>query len=82
MTSEMVRMKKMLVALDECMSDATYYDDDKQEDVCELTEEEIYNCLMKNDEFHLLTSEVVKNFIHTFQDHSMRMSILSGFGIL
>lgn len=82
MTKEMARMKKMLIAIDECMIEATRYDDEKQEDICELTEEEIYNCVMKNDEFHFLTSEVVKNFIHAFQDYSMRISILSGFRIL
>ena len=82
MMNEMARLKKMLIALDECMTDATYHDDEKQEDVCELTEDDIYNCLMKNDEFHLLTSDVVRSFIHLFQDNTARISTLSGFGIL
>ncbi len=80
-SKEMIRMKKFLVALDDCMTDSTYYDDEKQTDVCEMSESEVYDYLMQTEEFHLLTSETVKQFIHMFQDFSVRMATLKGFGI-
>lgn len=79
---ESIRMKKFLMALDDYMNDATYYDDEQQKTVCKVSEEDTYNYLMQTEEFHLLTSNTVKEFIHLFSDFAVRTAILSGFDIL
>lgn len=44
---------------------------------CEYTEETVYNWIMEDDEYHLLTSEYVKEMIHLFMtDFKARMTLL------
>lgn len=58
------RMRKLLIALNQYMDSFSYYDDESDETVIDGDENECYNIIMRNDELHLLTTEVVKNIIH------------------
>ena len=62
--TEATRLRKFLVALDSFISSNCYYDDENEEDVNLFTEEQCYDKLMTNEEFHLLTSKKVKELIH------------------
>lgn len=78
--TERLRMKKFVIALDELLLNNEYYDEELQETVCEVSEDDAYNILMKNDEFHLLTSKVVKGLIHLFiTDYRARVITLNQF---
>lgn len=58
------RMKRLVLTLYDYLDDYGYYDDDLGETVICGTEEECYNFIMLDNDFHLLTSEFVKHCIH------------------
>ena len=64
-----IRMRKLIVAVDEWFSSFSYYDEDTDDNVIDGTEEECYNSIMQDDELHLLTTATVKEVISTaFKD--------------
>lgn len=80
---EIKRIRNFLIALDELLINNEYYDDNLQKDIIDITEEQCYNILMQNDEWHLLGSEKVKGFIHLFiTDFRARMELLKQFKAL
>lgn len=62
--NEMIRMRKLLCALNEYMNSFSYYDEDLDETVIDGDESECYNVIMQDDELHLLGSDTVKRVIH------------------
>lgn len=62
--NEMIRMRKLLCALNEYMNSFSYYDEDLDETVIDGDESECYNIIMQDDELHLLGSDTVKRVIH------------------
>lgn len=56
--NDTLRMKKLLIALNDYMNSFSYYDDETDETEC-------YNVIMQDDELHLLGTETVKSVIHT-----------------
>lgn len=80
---EQIRLKRFIVELDQLLQDCEYHDDETGEDVCDVTEEECYDSLMKTEEYHLLGAEKVKSFIHLFiTDYSSRVAILTALNLL
>lgn len=80
---EQIRLKRFIVKLDQLLQDCEYHDDETGEDVCDITEEECYDFLMKTEEYHLLGTEKVKSFIHLFiTDYSSRIAILTALNLL
>ncbi|HCB94519.1 MAG TPA: hypothetical protein DEP65_01845 [Ruminococcus sp.] len=59
-----MRMKKLLIMLDEWFGMFSYYDDDTDSTVIDGYEAECYNDIMQNEEMHLLTAATVKAVIH------------------
>lgn len=62
---EMIRMRKLLTALNEYMDSFSYYDEELDDTVIDGDENECYNVIMQDDELHLLGTETVKKVIHT-----------------
>lgn len=62
--NEMIRMRKLLSALNEYMDSFSYYDEDLDDVVIDGDENECYNVIMQDDELHLLGTEIVKKVIH------------------
>lgn len=58
--NDMIRMRKLLNALDAYMDRFSYYDEDLDETVINGEEDECYNVIMQDRELHLLGSEAVK----------------------
>lgn len=82
MTNE-IRLKRFIAELDQILQDCEYYDDELKTEVCDITEEECYDILMKTDEYHLLGTEKVKSFINLFMtDYSSRIAILTALNSL
>ena len=80
---EMKRLRKFLMEVDDMILNNEYWDDEKECAVCTCTEEDIYNGIMKTEEFHLLGTERVKGIIHMFMtDYSVRMMLLKQFKVL
>ena len=80
---ELKRLRKFLMELDDMILDNEYWDNEKEYTVCTCSEEDIYNGIMKTEEFHLLGTERVKDIIHMFMtDHQMRMLLLKQFKAL
>lgn len=65
MTDNM-RYRKLLEAILDWDSDCCYYDDEKETEVIDGTEEDIYNAIMTDDELHLLGTDKVKATIHLY----------------
>lgn len=63
--NDTLRMKKLLIALNNYMNSFSYYDDETDETVIDGDETECYNVIMQDDELHLLGTETVKSVIHT-----------------
>lgn len=62
-----LRFKRLLELILDWDSDCCYYDDEKDEEIIEGTEEDIYNAVMRcDDEIHLLGAEKVKAVIHMY----------------
>lgn len=81
--TEGARIKNFLIDLDQLISENECYDDDLKKEVCNITEEQCYNVIMKTKDYHLLGIEKVKGFIHLFiNDFETRMVILSLFNAL
>ena len=59
-----LRIRKFLIALDDYFNFFSYYDDETDETVIDGDEQECYNVLMQNDEFHLLGEKTVRELIH------------------
>ena len=64
----MKRIQKLLRALNDYLDNNAYYDDDKQETIIEGGKDRCYDYVMKDEEIHLLTSEVVKLYIDLMFD--------------
>ena len=80
MSKECMRFRRFLIDLDQFMLDNEYYDDDKHEVICEVTEDDCYEEMMKTEEYHLLTTKKVKSTIHLFfVDYDVRSSMLRVF---
>lgn len=62
--NEMIRLRKLLIALNEYMDSFSYYDEEADETVIDGDENECYDVLMRDDELHLLGTETVKKVIH------------------
>jgi len=62
--NEKIRMRKLLIALNEYMDSFSYYDEEADETVIDGDENECYDVLMRDDELHLLGAETVKEVIH------------------
>lgn len=62
--NEMVRLRKLLSALNEYMDSFSYYDEDLEDTVIDGDEDECYNVIMQDDGLHLLGSAKVKMVIH------------------
>lgn len=79
------RKQKFLVDLDEILQDNVdcYIDDNGDSIPCPYTEDTVYDWIMENKEYHLLTSEYVKGMINIFMtDFKSRMIILREGGLL
>ena len=63
--NDTLRMKKLLIALNDYMNSFSYYDDETDETVIDGDETECYNVIMQDDELHLLGTETVKSGMHT-----------------
>ena len=71
-----IRLRNFLVDLDQLLQDNEYYDDELEKAVCDITENQCYDVLMKTEEYHLLGTEKVKAFINLFMtDFASRMAI-------
>lgn len=80
---DQIRLKNFLVDLDELLQNNEYYDDDLEKEVCDITEDQCYDILMKTEEYHLLGTERVKGCIHLFMtDFASRMAILHAFKLV
>ncbi|MBQ2391636.1 MAG: hypothetical protein II306_07700, partial [Clostridia bacterium] len=64
----MKRLQKLLRALNDYLDSNAYYDDDKQETIIEGGKDRCYDSVMKDEEIHLLTSDVVKLYIDLMFD--------------
>ena len=64
--TETTRYRKLLEAILDWDSDCCHYDDEKETEVIDGTEEDIYNAIMKDDELHLLGTEKIKATIHLY----------------
>lgn len=74
------RIRNFMIALNNFIDDNSYYDDDLQTEVCEVTGEDCYEYVMAVDEFHLLTSKFVKGIIDLFlSDYRSRVLISEKF---
>ena len=74
--NELVRLKKFLVELDNYFGAFSYYDEEADETVIDGDEQECYDILMRNDEFHLLGADTVKAWIHmSFTDWELFMKM-------
>ena len=62
--NETMRMRKLLIALNEYMDSFSYYDEEIDDTVIDGDETECYNVIMQDDELHLLGAETVKKVIH------------------
>lgn len=62
--NEKIRMRKLLIALNEYMDSFSYYDEEADETVIDGDENECYDVLMRDDELHLLGAQTVKKVIH------------------
>ena len=62
--NEMLRLRKFLIELNSYFDSYSYYDEETDETIICGDEQQCYNVLMQNEEFHLLGSEVVKTWIH------------------
>ena len=62
--NEMIRLRKFLIALNSYFDSYSYYDEETDETIIVGDEQQCYNVLMQNEEFHLLGSPVVKTWIH------------------
>ena len=72
--NEFVRLRKFLVELDDYFNMFSYYDEETDETVIDGDEQQCYDILMRNDEFHLLGADVVKKWIHmAFTDWELFM---------
>ena len=72
-----LRLRKFLIALDEYFGSFSYYDEETDETIIDGDEQECYDVLMQNDEFHLLTEKTVKEIIHIgFTDYEKYMKLL------
>lgn len=61
-----IRFRKLLSAILDWDSDCCYYDDEKETEVIDGTEDDIYNAIMTDDELHLLGTEKIKATIHIY----------------
>ena len=78
-----IRLRNFLVDLDQLLQDNEYYDDELEKAVCDITENQCYDVLMKTEEYHLLGTEKVKAFINLFMtDFASRMAILRNLNLL
>ena len=62
--NEMIRLRKFLIELNCYFDSYSYYDEETDETIIVGDEQQCYNVLMQNEEFHLLGSAVVKTWIH------------------
>lgn len=70
----MQRIKAVLMAIDEIMSEAEYYDEETGASCIDVTEEQVYNWLMEMKDFRFLGTETIKELIHKmFTDNDFRM---------
>lgn len=70
----MQRIKAVLVAIDEIMSEAEYYDEESGVSCIDVTEEQVYNWIMEMKDFRFLGTVAIKELIHKmFADNDFRM---------
>ena len=62
--NETMRLKKLLVALNEYLDMFSYYDEDLDDTIIDGDENECYSVIMQDSELHLLGAETVKKVIH------------------
>lgn len=68
--------------LDRVVQDAEYYDDDLGDTVCELTEEQIYEAVVTEEDVKFLSEEKIKSIIHYFMsDYVYRDVVLSVYNL-
>lgn len=73
-------MRNFLIALDGFFNNNSYYNEETDKTEIDYTQEEIYNHLMKNEEFHFLGSHVVRYMIDLwFSDYRQYTEILDNF---
>lgn len=68
MNKEQIRKKNFAIKLDQLIQENIdcCIDDNGNRLPCVYTEEHVYNWIMKNEEYHLLTTSYVKEMIHLF----------------
>lgn len=79
MKSEQIRKRNFAIELDQILQENIdcCIDDDGNELPCDYTEETVYNWIMEKEEYHLLTTNYVKEMIHLFMtDFRARMTYL------
>lgn len=59
-----MRLTKFLIALNEYFSNHSFYDDEIEQTMVDGTEADCYNCLMQENEFHLLGKQTAEALIH------------------
>ena len=60
------RYSKLLNAILELETACGYYDEEKQIEVLDATEDDFYEMIMRDDEMHFLGTDKVKGTIHLF----------------
>ena len=74
------RLVTFINDLDKLINDNSWYDDDNNCEVMDITEDEAYNTIMQNYEYHLLGTDVVKYYIKVFiNDFNERCNVIKYF---
>lgn len=70
----MKRISDLYKDIDNIMSENEYHDDDTGEDVCEISEDEVYRIITTRNDYRFLTTATIKEEIHKcFTDFAYRM---------
>lgn len=83
--NEQIRFKKFLIDLDQILQENVdiYMDEYGNPIENDITEQDVYNWIMENKQYRLLTSEKAKHIIHLFMsDFSFRMNMLRTLNLL
>lgn len=70
----MKRISDLYKDIDAIMSENEYHNDDTNEDVCEISENEIYQIIITRNDYRFLTTDTIKTEIHKcYTDFAYRM---------
>ena len=74
-----VRLRRFMVEVDEIIQEYEYYDEETETDVCNTTEQEVYDRAFREcKDFRFVGKEKAQEIIHIFMtDFGERMKMLS-----